>query len=133
MIVNANISIHRSNTGEIKITIQDNDSRVILARVEMDAAQFTDALFGLAHVDVRCETGRLEHIGKVRVSEPRSVRSGISGYDKDKHIEWLKENCQEPGWFIDGYLGSQNSISFDKGEYPLLRYRAFKFVDKEPS
>ena len=71
----------------------------------------------------------LEHVGKKKVTEPRTAIApkSIPSHSRDELRAWLQENRQEDGWIIDSYLGSQNSVTRDQGE-TVLRYSVFKYV-----
>lgn len=125
----ANICIGRNSSDEFTITIQDEGSRVLVCKATMDAATFAHALTGLANQPVMAESGPLEHVGKVRVRESRTIACPL-GYSATKGdlAAWLIANASEDGWFIDTYLGSQGSVTHTDGGGCRLRYSVYKFV-----
>lgn len=44
--------------------------------------------------------------------------------------KWIRDNCQEEGWNISSYLGSQDSIKHNyKDGTETFNYHVFKYVD----
>ena len=122
------ICITRSSNGQYYIRLEDSASSRQFVEVKLSAKQFAEAVTGLYTADVEMEVKNLEKVGKQRVREPRCVLCPLDTYDKDALGHWLEENCQEEGWTVDTYLGSQTSIKgVDGGK--LLNYNVIKFVD----
>lgn len=99
--------------------------------VNMALADFALALTGFSEVEAAAEVSGLNNVGKVRVTESRSVvYTGGSDYDKNAQQKWLIENCQEEGWILDAYLGRQGSVT-RQGDTTTLNYSVTKFVDPQ--
>jgi len=123
------VTITRNSSDVVRIAIQDEESRVKVAMVEMTPHDFAMALTGLSEVGASVEYGALANVGKRRVVEKRSATCPLKTYDKAELAAWLRENCREEGWAIDPYLGSQGSVVSLPGEGLRLNYRVVKFVD----
>ena len=124
----ATITISRTNKETIELTIRDEASREELCRITMSPAQFGKAITGLYTTDIDMAVGNLDRIGKQKVTEPRSIILPFSTYDHGKIKSWLHENAKEDGWEINDYLGSQNSISFNKDDQLAVNYSVFKYI-----
>lgn len=122
-----NMSITRNNRNEIKVEVMDDSSRNRFVTVSMSAEDLTMMLTGLSMVEVNFEVKGLENVGKKRLSEKRSVQYNGKEYNKKILQAWLIENCQEEGWSLDPYLGSQSSIQYGK-DFVSLNYSVYKFV-----
>ena len=124
------IGITRDNRGVYYIRLEDSASSRQFVEVKLTAKQFAEAVTGLYVADVEMSVQHLDKVGKQRVRESRQVLCPLDTYDKDTLAQWLRDNCQEEGWMVEAYLGSQNSIkSVDGGK--LLNYAVIKFVDVE--
>lgn len=123
------ISITRSSNGSYYIRLEDSASSRQFVEVKLTAKQFAEAITGLYTTDVVMEVNHLDKVGKQRVREPRTVLCPLDTWDKEVLQDWLSENCQEDGWTLDLYLGSQNSYKSVKGGGTQINYAVFKYVD----
>ena len=131
MNITAGVTISRNSSDEIHIIIRDNRSGISFVNVNMALADFALALTGLSQVEAAAEVSGLNNVGKVRVTENRSVvYTGGSDYDKNAQQKWLIENCQEEGWILNAYLGRQGSVTY-QGDTTTLNYSVTKFVDPQ--
>lgn len=129
MNITAGVTISRNSSDEIHISFRDNLSGITFVNVNMTLSDFALALTGLAEVKAPAEVAGLCNVGKVRVTEPRSVvYSGNHEFDRKKRESWLVENCQEDGWRLNSCLGSQGSTTYQNG-VTTLNYSVTKFVD----
>lgn len=127
-VINGDIQICRSSDNFVRIRFEDNTSHTKFAEAKLSLEQFAEAVTGMYVSDVEIEVRGLEYVGKQKVSERRSVFCPLNGYKKEELRDWLIENCQEDGWFINSYLGSQSSVkSVDGGTQ--LNYAVYKYVD----
>lgn len=125
------ITISRPSYGsgkkKIAISVKDVKSVNKFLEIEMDYADFAEALTGLSEVPISFETRGLENVGKMRVVERRSVVVPQS-YSRGHIQKYLVDNRQEEGWLLNTYLGSQNSVQFLQGtntvqvNYTVMRY-----------
>lgn len=129
-VIKTGVQISRDSRDVFNIEIRCEESNTLLARASMNASQFAMCITGLHTGDVDCEIGILSRVGKCRVRESRQVQPPFSSYCRDTCEKWLKENCQEDGWTIDAYLGSQSSMVHKNGVL-TLNYSVYKFVEKE--
>lgn len=127
-VIMGEVGITRSNHGFYYIRLRDDASCVNFVEVKMTAEQFAEAVTGLHISDVEMEVRGLENVGKKRVRETRIVVCPHKTYSKEPLQTWLINNCQEEGWTLDLYLGSQSSVkSVDGGTQ--LKYAVYKYVD----
>lgn len=123
------ISISKDSRGIVCIRLRDKNSRCEFVNLEMSTEDFADALFGLAEVEASYSSAGLDILGKERVVQRRSaLYTGPVTYDKSVMSRWLRENCQEEGWEVSTYLGSQHSVQKVNGD-TYLHYSVVKYVD----
>lgn len=114
--------------GYINLRLSDEASGIQFVDIEMSFKTFGEIVSGGSHTKVAAELRGLQYVGKQRVREDRSVLCPLkSGYPREPLEEWLTANCQEEGWIIDPYLGSQGSVTTQKDGL-LLRYNVHKFI-----
>lgn len=113
----------------VSIQLWDTASKQHVFDASVSLENFTRIITGQARIDCTFVTGNLSHVGKHRVIEDRSVPEPAGHLSREQLEKWLLDNCQEPGWYVDPYLGSQSSRTrvFDVN---MLRYRVFKYVDQ---
>lgn len=128
------ITIGRPSRGDGKecmtITMVDDASKGQFLEVELSLEDFTRAISGQARIDCTFTVRGLAHVGKHRVCEDRRVAEPDGYLNREQLEQWLLDNCQEPGWYVDPYLGSQSS-RFQADGVNMLRYRVFKYVEPE--
>lgn len=123
------ITISRCSDDSVRIGITDDASGIDFVEAIMTKEAFASALFGLAYVPVNIDVIGLEHVGKKRIYEKRTVVCPLDGWaDRETLRKWLEDNCEEEGWILDSYLGSQSSISYKNGK-TVLHYGVTKYVD----
>lgn len=127
--MNFKVSITRmqQSNNSISIMIEDVASSIEFLRMEMTPENFTKAITGIASQNAVGTTYNLEYVGKQRITEKRSVVCPISSYDRTIFEQWLLDNCQEEGWIISTYLGSQSSI-IRNNNTTTLNYTVTKFI-----
>ena len=124
----AKITISRGSDDSIRIELMDEASGISFFRGHMTAEDFGNAVTGLGRQPVyRSEVCSTENVGKKKIVENRRAECPLDTCDKEKLKEWLRENCQEPGWIIDLYLGSQRSVAHNNGK-TILNYSVYKYV-----
>lgn len=122
------VSISKSSRGYVSIYLKDTKSRTRFVSVEMSQEEFANALFGLADCDASYSVVGLDNLGKDRVNERRSVLyTGEPTHDRDRLSRWIDDNCQEEGWLVSNYLGSQGSVERVNGSV-YLHYSVVKYV-----
>lgn len=128
MEIKANISISRDSSNKMRLRVQDETSRATFLEMEFSMADFMQALTGLAYTDAaKAEVFALDVVGKQKVTEARSVVFPGVSYDRNEMSAWLKQNCQEEGWRLDSYLGSQSSI-YQRDGKTVLNYHVYRYV-----
>lgn len=130
---NGKITMGRPTLGDgkecVRLQIWDNASKQHFVEVELTLDNFTRALTGQARIECTFEHRGLAHVGCERVVEPRTVElNSTVGMSRKDLEEWLRENCQEAGWYVDPYLGSQSSMTRNDGK-TQLHYRVFRYVE----
>lgn len=132
-VIEYELYIGRDNRNIFNIEVTDTNSRTRFLRLSLTAEQFAMAITGLHSSGFEAQVTGLENVGKVKVSERRRVMyRGFDTYDKDILSKWIMDECQEDGWKISPYLGSQKSVQTIDG-IKYLNYSVYKFVDKEES
>lgn len=116
----------------IHINIQDGNSRIRFLQATITAEDFASMMTGLSHVPIEVEYNNLANVGKLKVIEKRSAIYLGDSDNRDKMVKWLENNCQEVGWNIDSYLGSQRSVVTDNiSGHTTLNYTVHKYVDEQ--
>lgn len=116
--------------GSIRLSIRCANSAVTFLELTIDSQAWVDAQFGQAGVPALGEIRKLDVVGKRRITETRSAVCPERLYDKNALQSWLVDHCQESGWILDTYLGSQSSIVYQQDGTVLLNYRVCKWVDE---
>lgn len=136
--IDTSITISRPSYGDgkelILIRLRDEASRSNFVEVQLGYKEFTQALTGLSEVECKSVVQNLQNVGKERISEGRTViYTGDSAQRHNREVleQWLLDNCQEPGWMVSPYLGSQSSVRYNqKSGETELKYSVYKFVEK---
>ena len=112
----------------IRVKVTDEESRVVFLEMEFLPDEFMRALTGMGYTGAaKSEVRGLEYVGKKKITETRqAIYLGSSFDEREKVVAWLESNCQEEGWIIDSYLGSQGSINRQGGK-TVLNYRVFRY------
>lgn len=131
-VIKGEMQITRCNHNKIHIEVQCSESLAHFLAIELTTDEFAMLVTGCHQSDIKMEVRGLDKVGKTRVLEKRQVICPLKSYDKDELGAWLTENCQEEGWLLSTYLGSQSSTkSVDNGT--LLNYSVCKWIDNENS
>jgi hypothetical protein len=114
------------------LSLECRTSGIEFAEIEMSMEQFGKLVAGCCDVRLEAELRGLEFVGKKLVRERRSVKCPLTEYSAGNNVyaKWLTDNCQEEGWMLDTYLGSQGSV-VKKYDEPFSRvnYAVYKYVD----
>jgi len=130
MVINGALGISRRSDDKICIEISDEASGITLVVAEIDPYDFAQLITGLHGVKAPCRVRGLDVVGKTKVRESRRVICPINSYDRKFLESWLKDNCQEEGWILDKYLGSQNS-TFSVADGTGLNYAVYRYEDAQ--
>lgn len=123
------VTLTRNNRDEVVLEIRDENSSTNIIRVTMTPAQLGLIVTGLSEVQCQMQVTDLENTGKHRVRERRSVECPLVDHYRTEVLQqWLIENCQEPGWTLNTYLGGKNSVVHKDGK-TILNYSVTKYVD----
>lgn len=130
--IDASLTISRPMFGdgrkEIRIKVRDEKSRNDFVELHISYEDFAAVVTGLSEVKCRGTVKGLENVGKEKVIEERKVEYPGSRHKSREELEqWLLEECQEEGWNVNAYLGSQSSLSYN-GDKLILKYLVYKFV-----
>lgn len=123
-----NVTISRNNHDEVTIRFRCEASRVEFATLTLSLEAYAEAITGLSEVQGELQVVSLEHVGKNRITERRSIKCPLKWVEKNSYASWLKENAQEEGWTLNTHLGSQNSIQH-RDDHTILNYSVTKYVD----
>lgn len=129
--ITASISIGRASNDEVRIAITDEASGTRFLSVSMTPHDFAMAITGLSFIEVPAIVCGLENVGQKKITERRSVLCPLDCYDRKILEQWLLDNCQEDGWLIRPYLGSQNSIGGSSEGGRRLNYSVYRFESVE--
>lgn len=129
--ITASITISRDSSDAINISIVDELSRQRFVRVTMTPHEFAMAVTGLSSIEAQAEVVGLEYVGLRKIIEKRSAICPLSFCDKRELADWLLANCQEEGWTINTYLGSQGSIGHNIEGGRQLNYSVFRYTSDE--
>lgn len=117
------ISCSRDSHGFINIRISDTRAVNAIIEVRLTLEQFAYLVTGMT-TEGQAVARHPERLGFVRETKLRSVSCPLETYDKKELSQWLVDNCQESGWELDTYLGSQASVKYlPPGEGCILNYR----------
>ena len=130
MEIKARLSISRDSSGVIRMRIRDDASRNEFVDLKISAESFALAITGLSETECEATISKIETVGKKKIQEKRRVACPINTYDKTILERWLVENCQEPGWSLVTYLGSQESVVRDQAGNLFLNYSVVKYVEQ---
>ena len=119
----------RSGESSIAITIEDEDSRLTVLRVEMTLADFASCVTGHGHMPAKVEHWIGKHVVNVgKTLEVRTVLlTGRPPHEKKAAAKWVREHPElnhqtVDGWTIgDDGTGSQQNAQ-DKHYISLRRY-----------
>lgn len=129
--IEAQLTISRCSDGTITIRLEDKASRIEFFDGSISPEQFGEAVTGLASRPLTAEVRGMNFIGKRFVFEKRQVvYPGLLWDDREVMSTWLRQNCQEEGWIIDSYLGSQGSV-VTRNDKVFLNYGVCKYVEDE--
>jgi len=131
--IHATITISRPSYHDgrkaIRITINDQASRIEFLDAEISMEDFAECLTGHGHQPIEIELRGMDVVGKTRVRETRTIEyTGSNSWEREVLEQWLQDNAQEEGWIIDHYLGSQSSIDHMDGK-TFLNYSVHKYVE----
>ena len=116
----------------INIEVMDEASRLRFLEIEIPLDQMMEALTGLSHCPCIGDVRDLQWVGMEKVTESRTVLCPLNSYKREELREWLEANCQEEGWMLITYLGSQGSVTkAPDGKGQILRYGVTKYVATE--
>jgi hypothetical protein len=115
-----------------EVEILDAESRLIVAQMQIPAEDFAMALTGVVSGDYFEGESQLsdERLGKKKVTKLAQLSAPMMGYDRKAYKEYLINNYKpEEGWFLNSYLGSQNSISYPQNseEGVLLTFNVYSY------
>lgn len=111
MKIRAQMTISRRSDNMVCVTVQCIDSHAQFLKMEFTPHDFGMMLTGLSCMDATAaEVCGLGHVGKKRITEKRSVVCPLEDYDRKVLRAWLAQNCEEEGYTLNTYLGSQNSV-----------------------
>lgn len=117
--------------GYISISVRDEDAGIDFLKIQIELADFAEALTGLAMVECNFETNLLEKVGKK--CERKELVFEVPNFEyserKDGAYKIAQSICFD-GWEPSPYFSSQNSF-FEKGGIKYARTKACRWVDKD--
>ena len=128
MKIKAKLTISRDSNDVMRIAITDSAAASKIVLLEISPHDFTMALTGLARVECDAELGPIDRLGKVKDSEDRRVVCPLDSVNcRAVLAKWIIDNCQEAGWEIDAYLGTQKSVGYRAEGGCYLNYRVVRW------
>lgn len=122
----------------IKISIKDEASRIQFLTIEIDPADFAEALTGLAEVECKGIVKGLDKVGYSKEADPAVIyitkeeldANNILSYSSRHVEEYVKNNpkYQRDGWHLDHYLRSQGSIIKDTNGNISCKVSYYRYV-----
>ncbi len=126
-----NVSCSRDSHDRFTIRIRDEGAVNASFEVTLTPENFAYLVSSMI-VKAKATVRRPDLFGKKRISERRSIKCPLRGHGREPLKKWLIDNCQEDGWELDPYLGSQGSVTFLVGEDGcMLNYRVQRWEDKD--
>lgn len=119
-----------NNIGDyMQIKIQDENSRVCLASIEMSLEQFAACITGLQLDDCKGETAvKDSRLNKIRVSAPKQVEVPDLGYSNEPYIEWFYNWSKDYVGELQIVPGSRDFVRNVDGK-KLLTYYIITYED----
>ena len=121
-------SISRTSDDLVNIRVKDKLSAVEFISASMELQDYARLITGQAYIPAKAELRGLEYVGKQVQREVRSVVCPLNTYSTENIKKWFIANCQEDGWILDTYLGSQNSISPGYGNC-VINYSVYRYIE----
>ena len=75
------ISIHRMNSGNVRIELDDDASNKRFISVDITPDNFAKVITGLSYTPMEFEVSSLDVVGKTRVVEPRTIQGNHGNAD----------------------------------------------------
>lgn len=132
------IRIHSYTSSEendnMEFVIRDQNSRCRFLTFKITKKELIDLIQSKSvEIDYTLKDAHL--CGKYLIIEKRvkSIPSENPLQATKEYLEqYIKDNFQEDGWFLDAYLGSQDSVSWDhKNKCNIVRYSVYKYVEEK--
>lgn len=127
-IIKGEILCARTNQNKIHIEVQCSSSRAKFLDIELTPEQFGQLVTGLHLSDITLKVDKLDIVGKKKVAETRSVECPLDSISRESKEKWIIDNCQEEGWTVSPYLGSQSSVKY-VDDKTILNYHVYKYID----
>lgn len=112
---------------KVCIDIQDSTSKIHFVEIEVDLAEFTNAITGLGSRPVEMEVMGLDRVGMERETMEIEFPIGEDYRAREHAAEIAKDHTPE-GWVPPSYFSSQNSF-FRKHDKQWARGLACRFVE----
>lgn len=131
--IDGKITISRPTCGDgseyISIRLRCESSRTRFLDLEMDYAEFAQALTGLSEVNCKIITRKLDRIGKTKETRPLEFMVP-EGKHLDKSVAKDRATKEVPeGWVSDAYFNSTDSFFQKNGKY-WARTTMSRWVDR---
>ena len=115
----------------VEIRIEDEVSGVEFVSINLSMEQYGHAVAGTSYQDIEYTARDMDCIGKVKEHEVAKVSIPKElGYNRKGAEDYVKANYQRDGWYLDSYLGSQNSI-VGNGNVYYANISYYRYVEQQ--
>lgn len=129
MKFNAETHLGYISDGTISLQIDDRESGGRMISLTYTKEQFCDLLASRLVAPTKADVSpKVKYVGRKKVSEDRTMTVRFMGHDR-RVYEQLLANLDIKGWFVNSYLGSQNSINY-VGKKVVLRFSVYRYLPR---
>ena len=120
-------TISRNSNDIVTPQVRDFNSRNQFVSSEFTLEQYALLVTGLAEIQCNMEVKRLDTVGKIKISEERTITCPRIDLNKEQYRKWIKENFKDEGWEINAIM----ILSVNTKDGAILRFSVFKYVDPD--
>ena len=120
-------TISRNSNDIVTPQVRDFNSRNQFVSSEFTLEQYALLVTGLAEIQCNMEVKRLDTVGKIKISEERTITCPRIDLNKEQYRKWIKENFKDEGWEINAIM----ILSVNTKDGAILRFYVSKYVDPD--
>jgi len=123
MSKNYSVTISRNSKDMVNIAVKDEISKIRFLELSLTLEDFGWLMTGMSEIKSEGVVKGLQYVGKTKVSEDRLVEyPQYLEFNEVGIRAWIEANCQEEGWLLDSYLGSNGSVKNGVAKYSVYKY-----------